>query len=123
MVITSAVPSLVRQMLASTQRWLPSSIARPFSLALFFFLMSAVEQRIPRWLHLTGLATLITGFLAFGHLGGESSRVQGGSLFMVYAILLCLFLFPAFNLQTFKHIRFLDCPAWLLGSVGFSSRF
>ena len=33
-----------------------------FSLALFFFLMSAVEQRIPRRLHLTGLASLITGF-------------------------------------------------------------
>ena len=89
-----------------------------FSLALFFFLMSAVEQRIPRWLHLFGLASLITGFFAFGHLGGESSRVQGGSLFMVYAIMLCLFLFPRSTFQTFKHIRLLDCPAWLLGAAG-----
>ena len=94
-----------------------------FSLALFFFLMSAVEQRIPRRLHLTGLASLITGFLAFGHLGGESSRVQGGSLFVVYAILLCLFLFPRSTFQTFKHIRVLDCPAWLLGAAGLLIQF
>ena len=89
-----------------------------FSLALFFFLMSAVEQRIPRWLHLTGLASLAGGFLVLGHLGSEGSRVQGGSLFMVYAVVLCLVLFPRSTFQTFKHIRLLDCPAWLLGAAG-----
>ena len=80
--------------------------------------MSAVEQRIPRWLHLTGLASLAGGFLVLGHLGSEGSRVQGGSLFMVYAVVLCLVLFPRSTFQTFKHIRLLDCPAWLLGAAG-----
>ena len=84
--------------------------------------MSAVEQRIPRWLHLTGLATLIAGFLAFGHLGGESSRVQGGSLFMVYAILLCLFL-PRSTFQTFNTSGSWIVPRGFLGPSDFSSRF
>ena len=42
---------------------------------------------------------------------------------MVYAILLCLFLFPRSTFQTFKHIRFLDCPAWLLGAAGLLIQF
>ena len=50
--------------------------ARVFSLALFFFLMSAVEQRVPRWLHLT-ISRHSHGFLAFGHLGSEGSPFKG----------------------------------------------
>ena len=37
---------------------------------------------------------------------------------MVYAVVLCLVLFPRSTFQTFKHIRLLDCPAWLLGAAG-----